>query len=137
MSEDYDAVPIIGKEQIDVLLAFLPIFEQEGFHAGRWITEKGYFPYFLSSPEVDRFQHALYDQNIVFSFDWSAWEEKKYYAENNDALADADLLTLRKLLTAHIRSDRFVEGHFGAVVESGHIAAILRRLQQLRAQMSS
>ena len=50
------------------------------------------------------------------------------YDVANYALASADLLTLRKLLTTHIRADRFTEGH----LESGHITAILRQLKQIR-----
>jgi hypothetical protein len=34
----------------------------------------------------------------------------------------------------HVRKDRFCEGHFGAVLESGHIAAILRRVAGIRAR---
>jgi Family of unknown function (DUF6508) len=47
-------------------------------------------------------------------------------------LAQADLLTLRKLLTAHVRQDRFIEGHLAQMLENGHISAILRRLRELR-----
>jgi O-acetyl-ADP-ribose deacetylase len=51
------------------------------------------------------------------------------------AIAGADLLTLRKLLTAHVRGDRFTEGHLAAVLEKGHILAILKRLEQIRAEL--
>ena len=36
------------------------------------------------------------------------------------------------LLTTHVRCDHFVEGHFAGMLESGHITAILRRLQAIR-----
>jgi hypothetical protein len=41
-----------------------------------------------------------------------------------------------ELLTAHVRGDRFVEGHLASVFESGHITAILRRLKQIREEMT-
>jgi hypothetical protein len=43
-------------------------------------------------------------------------------------------MTLRKLLTTHVRADRFVEGHLAGVLESGHMLAILRRLKDIRQQ---
>ncbi len=58
-------------------------------------------------------------------FDWVRWR-----AEVSDptALGGADVLTLRKLLTFHVRADRFSEGHLISAFEKGHITAILRRL---------
>ena len=41
-----------------------------------------------------------------------------------------------ELVTAHVRADRFVEGHLVSVFESGHITAILRRLKQIREEMT-
>ena len=43
----------------------------------------------------------------------------------------SSLVTLL-LLTAHARNDRFCEGHLVAMIESGHVAACLRRLRDLR-----
>ena len=46
-----------------------------------------------------------------------------------------DVLSLCKLLTTHVRTDRITEGHLANVLESGHITAILRRLKQIRDAM--
>jgi hypothetical protein len=43
---------------------------------------------------------------------------------------------VRKLLTTHIRADRFIEGHLAGVLENGHIVAVLRRLRTIRDQMA-
>ena len=48
---------------------------------------------------------------------------------------DADLLTLRRLLTTHVRADRFTEGHLAAELENGHICAILEQLEELRNEL--
>lgn len=81
-------------------------------------------------------ESTLYEQKIIIVFDWTSWgDEVKRYQAEPEALARANLLTLRKLLTAHIRADRFVEGRLASVLESGHIAAILRRLKQIRDEM--
>ena len=74
---------------------------------------------------------------MIIPFDWRSWsEEAERYQMDPEALQAADLLTLRKLLTAHVRAERFAEGHLASVFESGHIAAILRRLKQIRAEMT-
>ena len=46
-------------------------------------------------------------------------------------LASADFDTCRRLLTSHVREKRFADGHFGAMVESGHIGAVLQRIGQI------
>jgi len=42
---------------------------------------------------------------------------------------------IRKLLTTHVRKERFCEGHLLAMFESGHIVNVLRRLKGLRSTM--
>lgn len=128
-----DTGPEIGSRQIDRVLEFLPAFESPGYRFGEW-GDSGYFSY---SPEVDDFIKTLYEQDILVAFDWMGWkEEAQRYQSEIGALQQADLLTLRKLLTAHVRADRFTEGHLASVLESGHITAILGRLKQIRDQMS-
>jgi hypothetical protein len=51
------------------------------------------------------------------------------------ALERADLLTVRRLITTHVRKDRFIGGHMVHMLESGHITAILRQLKEIRQQM--
>ena len=46
-------------------------------------------------------------------------------------LSKANLQTLRKLLTAHVRADRFTEGHLAAMFESGHMTMILKRIAEI------
>ena len=45
-------------------------------------------------------------------------------------LDHAGLEDLCRLLTTHVRSDRFNERHLVAMYENGHVTAILRRLQE-------
>jgi len=123
----------IGPQQVDAVLEFLPAFESPGYKFGEW-TDAGYFSY---SPEVDDLIRTLYEQNFLLPFDWTRWkEEAQRYRSGPGALETADLLTLRKLLTTHVRADRFVEGHLASVLETGHVTAVLRRLKQIRGQMS-
>jgi hypothetical protein len=101
------------------------------------VEPEGQFPYFSFSHEVDEFIDTLYKQDMIIPFDWRNWrEEAQHYQTDPEALERADLLTLRKLLTVHIRTDRFAEGHLASVFESGHITAILHRLKQVREEVT-
>ena len=132
-----DSVPEIGLQQINVILKYLPIFEKQDYQFGQWVEQEGQFPYSSFSPEVDEFISMLYKQNMIIAFDWTSWsEEAERYRTDPAALEAADLLTLRKLLTAHVRADRFVEGHLASVFESGHMTAVLRRLKQIHDDMT-
>jgi hypothetical protein len=132
-----DSVPEIGLQQINAILKYLPIFEKQDDQFGQWVEQEGQFPYFSFSPEVDEFISMLYKQNMIIAFDWTSWsEEAERYQTDPAALEAADLLTLRKLLTAHVRADRFVEGHLASVFESGHMIAVLRRLKQIHDDMT-
>jgi hypothetical protein len=136
MMTSQNDVPETGPQQLDAVLEFLPIFEKLGYVFGEWHSAEGQFPYYSMSREVMDFVQALYDQQVVFSFDWPSWqEEAKRYVSDPEALETADVLTLRMLLTTHIRKDRFVEGHLTSMLECGHITAILRRLEKIREQM--
>jgi ADP-ribosyl-[dinitrogen reductase] hydrolase len=132
-----DSVPEIGLQQIDAVLRYLPIFERQDYQFGQWVEPEGQFPYFSFSPEVNEFIDALRKQDMIIPFDWKSWRtEAKRYQTDAEALETADLLTLCKLLTVHVRAERFAEGHLASVFESGHITAILHRLKQIREKMT-
>jgi hypothetical protein len=108
--------PELTKENITAILKYIPIFEAEN----------------INPDEIYSFMQVLYDNDIIYSFDWPAWEDEaeKLY-ENPKALASADRDTLRKLLTVHVRKDRFCEGHLAGVIRDGHVLTILKRLNGL------
>jgi hypothetical protein len=131
-------IPDIGPADLDAVLAFLPTFTQPGYAFGEWRRPEGRFPYYEQNRDVGDFVSTLYDRQVVFSFDWPSWQDEAERLFNEPgALAAADLLTLRKLLTTHVRKERFSEGHLAHMLESGHITAILRRLQEIRDEMES
>ena len=121
-------------KQIDAILPYLELFSREGISAGTWSGEPGYLPSFSMAKEVSEFLDALYQQGwISDTFNWPDWQESAArYLEDSSLVASADVQTIRKLLTTHARKERFCEGHFAAVIESGHIAALLRRLKKIR-----
>jgi hypothetical protein len=121
------------QDRIDAILRFLPGFEATGAQHGEWRVEEGVMPGLDTSEAVNGFVQALYENGWVESFDWGAWQDTAArYAESSELVAQADVDTIRKLLTTHARKDRFCEGHLVAMIESGHIATCLRRLSGLR-----
>ena len=50
-----------------------------------------------------------------------------------EKVATASLEDVRRLLTLHMRKERFCEGHMAEMIRSGHIVALLRRLDSLAA----
>lgn len=131
-----DSVPEIGVEQIDAVLEYLPLFEEQDYEFGQWEAPEGQLPHFSFSPEVDEFISTLYEQGIMIRFDWPTWsEEAKRYQSNRAALESADLLTVRKLLTTHVRAERFEEGHLARIFDEGLLTALLQRLKQIRDEM--
>lgn len=88
-------------------------------------------PYVEYTPEAQHVMSAVYAHHLLVTFDWGAWQEEARRFLDPQVLARASLDELRRLLTLHVRADRFSEGHFAAMITSGHIAAILRRLGEL------
>ena len=65
--------------------------------------------------------------------DWVQWQDVAVeYVDLQEKIDSADVLTLKKLFTTHVRKDRFCEGHLATMLENGHIVALLRRLKEIR-----
>lgn len=124
--------------QIDAVLAFLPLLQQAEFVPLTWHVdeiEKGVInlPWEERSKEISDMISALYDQGFIEGCDWTSWQDMaRVYVENPTELAKADFDTLKKLLTTHIRKDRFCEGHFSEMIRCGHIRGVFERLAELR-----
>jgi O-acetyl-ADP-ribose deacetylase (regulator of RNase III) len=66
-------------------------------------------------------------------FDWPSWRpEAQRFVDEPARVASADATTLRRLLTLHVRAERFDEGHLSWAVREGHVAAIVERLAAMR-----
>lgn len=117
----------ITSKQIDAIVRFLKVFEGSSDTCG----EASF------SDPLSEFQKAVYKNGWVEpSFNLSDWTEKaREYVDSPSLLASADVGTIRKLLTTHMRWEYWSEGHLSELVENGHVLAILKRLQQIRNQM--
>ena len=130
---------VTGK-QIDGVIRFLSIIEGSNPDNFARLTEStnstdgvlvlGRLEYHSA---VHEFERACDDNGFVQSFEWGAWSDEAHlYMSNPSLVSSADLDTCIKLITTHLRAERFSEGHLEEVLRSGHITAILRRLRDLR-----
>lgn len=115
-------------------------FEEPDFVAGTWTPpSKGddgviQVGYWVASEDVAAWEQALYEHHVVIPFDWSepAWaRQMRRYYEDPDLLESADLATVRQVLTALVRAERFSEGTLAEAFEAGVPQAAMRRLQDL------
>jgi hypothetical protein len=135
----------VTARQIGAVVRFLPVFEAiapDGFvHYDKPTKRVGktvVLGHLMYHPAVCEFERACYESGLVQSFDWGAWsDEVRKYIDDARLLGSADLGICIKLITAHLRAERFCEGHLEGVLRSGHINAILRRLKQLEEEAKS
>jgi O-acetyl-ADP-ribose deacetylase len=119
--------------QTDALVAFLTTFERPDFVPSTVESPPGVRPYHIFAEELSQFHRAVFENGFVIEFDWRAWQEEALrHCEQPELLRNADLQVLRKLITFHVRAERFNEGHLPSLIESGYMAALLRRLKELR-----
>jgi hypothetical protein len=124
---------VLEPQHLANLLEFIPVFEDPSFCPGGLIPvdeENWPDPVFLKL--VSRFMDACYKNGFVVRFDWENWDaEAMSYIKTPALLADADLLVLRRLLTWHVRQNRFTRNHVATMIASGHILVVLKRLRTL------
>lgn len=126
----------LSAEDLDALLEFLEPLARPGFVAGHWVTEKGMLPFFVSAPELGAFVRAAYEHGFVVPFNWPDWrEEADRLLADPSALAEADLATIRKLITGLVRAERFSEGTLAEASDNGQLVAVLRRLKTIREKL--
>ncbi len=132
-----DNLPLLADIEWSEVLEFLPVFEDPEFVAGTIETEPLSITPWTYAPEVHDFIATLYRLGVIEPFGWSAWQPRAVALYSDaDELAAAELEEMRKLLTLHVRKDRFVDGHLGGMISDGHIEAVLRRIAILTAPSS-
>lgn len=88
------------------------------------------FPYWKWSDITTEFNKTVHDMNLIVSFDWPDWEEgSKLLSDRKQTFQDLDEITLCKLLTVIIRSDRFSDGTLIGAMEDGTISKIVSALK--------
>lgn len=121
----------ITAQDIQALIAFLPLFQHPQFKSGEWITPEGQNDWFKDSRDLEAFILALDQHHWIISLNWIDWLEKIPYATSPKWIAKASLTDLQKLLTALVRCDCYHEGAMASAVQNGIITTVLRRMEEL------
>lgn len=127
------------RSRMQAVVKFLPIFEtiapDDFAHLVGSTEVPGEIPFMGHleyHPAVCEFMDACYENGMVLSFDWGAWSDEAHrYMTDPELVMSASLTTCKKLLTTHLRAERFCDGHLERVLRSGHVTAVLKRLQHL------
>ena len=77
------------------------------------------------------FLTALDVTGFVAEFDYGSWIADLKDITDPALLDQADLEFLRKIVTAHVRFDRFLGGHLEELFASGYFVRVLERLEVL------
>lgn len=128
-------------QEIKALVAFLPGLHKQGFTPiKRWRahdrTRGGVlsFPW----PEYDELVEEFF--SAVSRDEWLDCnyvpEEAWMMLENDDTVGTATLPQIKSMLTYCVRGERFCDGHWGAMIEGGHIRRLLERLEAIGSEVS-
>jgi O-acetyl-ADP-ribose deacetylase len=136
--QEQDSLTTITVKGIDKVLSFLPSFERRSTRLYEINTQQGLLEPYIYSNEFNGFIQSLHDEGfILLSFNWGVWlEESNEYVNDPGLLQFADLRTLQKLITTHVRAERFNSGHLAQLIDNNHILAILKRLSAIRKTMT-
>ena len=127
-------------DRLRALADLVPILEAPDADFGHWelppprdgIHSMGWFEF---GPTAEAWRAGVARGNwIVVGFDWRTWlatERGRALRDDPDAMDAATPDELGWLLTAIVRSDRFVEGSIEGAFESGLLARIARRAEAL------
>lgn len=129
---------VLTAERIDELLAFRPLLETpgrsfvEGWGGGQ-PTPDG---------EAIQIPYPIYPADVLAFFRLAGqpwWCDYGYnprqahdWLHDDAFIAAASLDQVRTVLTYSVRGERFSDGHWAHLLETGRIAALLRRLAVLR-----
>lgn len=118
------------------LLDLIPEIEKTesfGDYGSLTFNENGVGQLSSSSPEaiVMTFLELVYKIGIVVNFHWSAWDEGREMANDENFDFDTiDVFTKCKIITAIVRSDRFCDGVLLGAFESGIMLALLKSIER-------
>jgi hypothetical protein len=127
-------------DRLRSLAELVPILEAPDADFGHWETPPARdgvhsLGWFESGPAAERWRTAVGRGGwVIQGFDWRSWletDDGRALRDRPEAVAAADTEQLAKLLTAIVRSDRFVEGSIEGAFHSGLLARISRRAATL------
>lgn len=118
---------------IEEILAFRDQLEQKTENVSRSVEHDTNV---MEDRSFIAFLDALNYTGFVETFDYIAWAEqrgrKNDMPENSaEEVKNMDLEELRKLITMHLRTERFAEGHMQKLFEEGFFNEFFNRLETL------
>ena len=123
--------------QIDELLRFLPLFDVPNRDfveswSGEEKTESGAIttPYLVYPEDVEQF-YQLAGQPCWSDYGYEPGKAGQML-EDEAIVQRATLAEVKTMLTYCVRGERFSDGHWAAMLESGRIVALLKRLSALQ-----
>lgn len=134
---DEYALHVPGVLEADELISYLPrLYAKDFVHTPQWFGGE------KNADGVMTMPYPEYDPLVSEFFGRAArecWTDYLYMnssapamAEDKGFIASAGMDDLRTLLTWAVRGERFCDGHWESLIESGTIRAILERLRDLR-----
>ena len=128
-------------DRLRALAELVPVLEAPDADFGHWETPPGTLGYFELGRAGEAFRSAVGRGGwVIAGCDWRAWletPEGTALRERPEATAEASMEQLARLLTAIVRSDRFVEGSMEGAFESGLLARIAHRAAVLLAALEA
>lgn len=108
----------ITRKNVDTVLAFLLSLSTKQANLYNIQTQSSTLDPYCYSKEFEKFIKALYEENFVIFFDWTTWQNKaQRFVQHLKLLNYADISTLQKLLTTHVRNERFCSGHLASMID--------------------
>ena len=131
----------ITAEKMDELLRFLPLFERpdrdyvQAWGGGETLPDGAItMPFPIYCDDVLEFFTLAGRPHWA---DYGYQPREAYEMLDDDAfIAAASLDELKTMLTYCVRGERFADGHWAHMLESGRIVALLRRLAVLRQELA-
>ena len=121
---------------IEELVAFLPRLSAPGFKpiidwgGGEEDAEGSYV---MPWPNYERVVEEFYKRAAA-----SCWTDRRYepgeagrMLEDKELIKAANLSQIKTMLTYCVRGERFCDGHWGTMIEEGHVQRILERLKEI------
>lgn len=127
------------REEIDELVAFLPkLYAADFVPVRRWAGGEKQPDGSITMPWPE---YADAVKKFFRAASAPCWNDPDYSPDsagellrNETAVSNADLDTIKTLLTFCVRGERFCDGHWAAMIEEGHVRRLLERLAEIRAQ---
>lgn len=121
----------LPKSENDTLVKFIDYFSQKNqFYQ---ITNSASLQTYNYSKEVYQFLDWLQREGLLDNeLNLATFESKaKEIMNDSEYLKKINLETLKKLLTFHLRCEKFSNGHLATIIDSKHLVNCLKRLEQL------